>query len=77
MLGMGVVFQMPAITLCPGPDRANYSEVSGSDLEDGADRHIDCRCRPVSHERYSQHAVVFCSADDRSLHRVDICGLDI
>jgi hypothetical protein len=73
MLGMGLVFQMPAITYV----LARIGIVNAdSRLEDCCNRYSDSGRRPVSDERHSEHDAV-CGAHVRALFRFNFHRLDL
>ena len=76
MLGMGVVFQMPAITYVLARIGLVTAGFLVRDLEDGVNRYSDCRGRDFADQRYPQHALI-CGADARALRGFDICCVDI
>ena len=75
MLGMGVVFQMPAITYVLARIGLVTAGLMLKNMENCTNRHPDQRRGPVPNQRHSKHDVVR-GSDDGSLRNFDLHCLD-
>jgi sec-independent protein translocase protein TatC len=75
MLGMGVVFQMPAITYVLARIGLITGPINDPGMENGPDCDPDCGGRLIPDERHTQHAS-FCGPDVGSLRRLYFRCLD-
>jgi len=75
MLGMGVIFQMPAVTYVLARNRHSHRWFSGASVEDFGCRYPNRRGCDFADQRYSEHDVV-CRADARFVRGFDRGGVD-